>query len=102
MTHYLVVSPDEVRFYDGGGEYGLDPPEYGGCVATVEAPSKRAAIRLAIKHPDMGLWVHQQRGDGANPFTGLKATDMTCPHGLCCCELCATEDSCGCPECDAE
>lgn len=106
MTHYLVISPAEVCYYDGGGEAGLDPPEYGPCVVTVEAPNKRAARGAALRHPDMAEWVTVARGDERNPFSGLEVVDMTCPHGYCCCELCSTEDGpgggCPCPECAAE
>ena len=68
---YLVISPEIGQIIpvmdDGAG-----PTEYIRCVAEVEASSKRKAISLAVKHPDMKEWVMRQRGDGLSPFIGLK------------------------------
>ena len=71
MKHYYVVSPEMSEVVpvcdDGSG-----PLEVFCCVAEVDAPTKREAIRQAIRDPNMTEWVEQQRGDSKNPFAGLK------------------------------
>ena len=76
MVNFLVVSPlmsVTIPIMDDGA----GPTEYFRCVVQVDAPNKREALRLAVKHPDMAAWVEEQRGDGLNPFSGLKAEAYT-------------------------
>lgn len=97
MAHWEVVS----------GEYGevvpiLDdgtgPMEFGADYVAVEAPTKREAIKLAIKSPEFQNWVDMKRGDGQNPFSGVKAYNPVCKHGVCVCDMCKGE----CGECYRE
>ena len=97
MNHYWVTSP-EIELYSCCAALALDPPEYGHCVASIEAPTKRAAIVAAIKHPNMRDWVDRQRGDDLPPMAGLKAENARCPHGRCGCQMCNER----CAECEAE
>ena len=80
---YCVFSPETQVVEDVIDGYAL----YGyGCYATeVQAPSKREAIRQAIKAPEMREWVRDQRSDRKSPFSGLKAELLHCQHGVCFC-----------------
>jgi hypothetical protein len=55
---------------------GTGPMEPEICYCQIEASSKREAIRAAIKTPEFRDWVKYQRGDGCNPFTGVKAAKL--------------------------
>lgn len=72
MTTYLVYSPGWIE-----GGYGYEAPEPTADACEIDAPTRRDAIRQAVKHPDMQRWVSMARGDGCNPFAGLKADPMT-------------------------
>jgi hypothetical protein len=96
-NHYWVSSPlcsEIVPILD----YGEGPTEDFHYVALVEAPTKRAAIIAAVKHPDMSDWVEECRSNNVPPFKGLKAESAKCEHGVCHCEKCKGE----CPHCEAE
>jgi len=69
IRDYLVVSP-EMTF---GGYGGLEPPEVGCAAVEVQAPSARPAIIMALQSREFREWVQQQRSDGVNPFTGVRA-----------------------------
>jgi hypothetical protein len=73
LTRFYVVTPQ----YESGGDY-YEPPEWGADVVEVEARSKREAVTLGVKLMLTGnrrefKWCRWQRGDGANPFAGVKA-----------------------------
>lgn len=93
MPHYMVVS-GEMEI--GGDEY--DPPEYGCCVVYEDAANRRESIKAALKSREFVKWVRDARGNGENPFIGVKAELMVpCEHGACGCGLCPD-----CPECLAK
>jgi len=93
--HWNVISP-EMMTPGRYSPFGLDPPEYGCDVVSVEAPSRREAIRRGT--PLLKGWCRDARSDGCNPFVGVTAEDPRCPHGVCFCELCDSE----CEACDAD
>lgn len=47
---------------------------------------------MAYKDKEFQPWVREQRGDGKNPFSGMKAVRFICEHGTClgCNEVCPT------------
>ena len=96
--HWEVVSPEMGEQIDIGLDDGTGPMEYGCLVVSVEASTRRKALSLAIKHPDMKRWVEEARSDGKNPFVGLRVYDPVCKHGVCLCISCLQE----CDECRVE
>lgn len=99
--HWMVVS-GETEMYSGND---IEPPEYGCCVAFVEAGTPGKAKAAALKTDEFGKW--REWHDG-NPFKGLTASPTICPHGLCWCDICWPEGTeyewefSACPECEAE
>ena len=101
MKHYIVYSP-VIETYSFNG---IDPPEYGACAVEIEAENKRDAKSLALKTKEMQKWVGEARDNYINPFSGLKAEHLVCPHGFCdCCtpEKVIPYTETGCLECDKE
>ena len=67
---YWVSTPA----YSRGGDW-YNPPEFGSDVVEVDAPTKRAAIRLGLRAlRKMGSrWVRDMESDKRCPLNGLKA-----------------------------
>lgn len=83
-----------------GGSW-LEPPEDYCDFVVVTAPTKRAAVIAALKTVEFEEWRKSSRGDGINPFAGVKAMLARCEHGVCWgCQ--STEESSGCAQCDAD
>lgn len=78
MKRYYVVTPE----YEYQSADWYEPPEYGRDAIEVEAPNKRAAIIAGVKKMLTSRnrrefrWCHDQRGDGCNPFAGVKAFEI--------------------------
>jgi len=80
MKRWYVVTPTYgtvVRILDDG----TGPEEFGADVVEVEAPTKREAITIGVKKMLAGSrrefrWCREQRGDGCNPFAGVKAVPV--------------------------
>lgn len=73
LKRYYVVTPE----YPSGCGYD-EPPEWGADVIEVEARTRREAVRIGVKEMlriggRQYRWVHDQRGNGQNPFAGVKA-----------------------------
>jgi hypothetical protein len=95
--HWNVWSPEMMTSSsDEAGPYGIDPPEYGCDAVSVEAPTRREAIRKGT--PLMKNWCQEARGNEQNPFSGVKAEPATCPHGVCFCENCPDAECVPCDE----
>jgi len=91
-----VVSPP---IYYPGSDYG--PPEEVPDYVVVEAGSRREAIIEGVRQ--MQHWPDEARGDGKPPWAGVKAFNLTCPHGVCWCNTCAPDqDIDRCPGCVQE
>lgn len=64
---------------------GQGPLEYWHDVVEVMAPTRREAIRKGVREmlADSArfTWVHDQRGDGMCPYTGVRAEAAVCAHG---------------------
>lgn len=83
MKHYLVVTPQ----YEVYGQTEIEPAEYGADAIEVEASNKRDAILKGVKTMlasttseygrIMYQWCKQQRSEGVNPFSGVKAFEQT-------------------------
>lgn len=91
MKHYTVISPDITTYYWD------EPPEYECDVVDIHAENKRDAKIMALKTDEFKQWIKYIRGD--NPFTGLKVIEHICPHGLCQCAYCSSEDGPTYPPC---
>jgi hypothetical protein len=76
MKRWYVVTPE---YGTGGSE--IEPPEYGCDVVEVDAPTRRAAILAGVRRMLASSrrefrYCRDQRSDGANPFTGVRALPM--------------------------
>ncbi len=93
---YTVVSPQfETHFFNG-----IDPPEYGADVVEIEGcRNATEAKALALKTREFSEWTSLARGDGVNPFSGLRVYPMRCHHGSCFCSQCRSQE---CFECEKE
>jgi len=65
----------------------------------VAARTKREALRLAVASKEFDTWREDQRGDGRNPYAGVKIEQPLCEHGMC---FGCHEDYTDCPECVVE
>lgn len=100
MTHYNVTTPSY--------HYQDEPPEECWDWVSVDAPDKRTAKTLAVKHwrekkTSYHQWVRDRDRNKESPFRGLKVDEVKCNHGFCWCDICADDPNWSeCAECMKE
>jgi hypothetical protein len=77
---YAVVTPEYVTY----PSTAIEQEEYGRDYLEIEAFSKREAISIAVKEwlNEKRSYCKDQRQDNACPFTGVRAEEIVCPHGV--------------------
>lgn len=95
--HWWVSTP-EYEYIDVILDDGTGPSEWSRDVVSVEAPTKRQAIIAGVKQMRSEEFFKKMGGRkttyygwawdrDSNPFTGVKAENAECPHGICFCEI---------------
>lgn len=81
---FTIVSPEYCTYESNG----IDPPEYGCDVVDIETDSKKDAIALALKTKEFEGWIQEAKDNEISPYSGVKAMQMDCEEGFCCCPNC--------------